>query len=673
MRALTPSLIAVVLGLTLLSSAAAENEFTVTYQEPLQQFQIGPAASVGNDTLSARAGRSMNFDAFGRRFDIDLHENRSLLSAAQRSSAADNYGIYRGEIAGMTGSWVRIVVADELPRGMLWDGVELWAIDVVREPSTGLDKPFMYRLSDLEIPPGALACSDIGVTKNAGELAKAVLSDITANVSQGPGAVEQIEIAVIADYEFTSAKGANTEVELMTRMNNVDGIFSMQLGVQLSVTSAPTTFPTNNDPFTDQLNAGTLLDELTDYRNNTPAQYANGLSHLFTGRNLDTTTVGIAYTGALCSRRFGAGLTQATHNVMTDSLIAAHELGHNFGAPHDGTSGSACESETGDFIMAPRINGEDQFSSCSITQMQSDVNRASCITPLPSTDVAMVGGGQSGAVLLGDSATVIFDANSVGTNTADSVNVDVTVPSGVTLESVSATSGTCTTGAGTASCAIGTVAAGSGATITLTAATSAVGTANFVATVTAATDADSGNNQATVQVTVDPAVDLISTPAANAQVIVDGSTTLRPNVENRSSIAATGVSVTVTPGAGIAIDTASWAAGSCSITDNVATCQASTLAAQSNTQLQIGVTGTSEGTRSYAVDVNATEADRDVANNSANGQLTVGSATTGSPGGDDDSGGGSTGWLSLSVLAFFSLLMTSGNSSCRARRLRAHR
>jgi len=661
MRALAHSLIVVVLGLTLLSSTAAGNDFTVNYQEQLQQFQLGPAALVGNDTLSSSAGRSMNFDAFGRRFDIDLHENRSLLSAAQRLRVADSYGIYRGEIAGMTGSWVRIVVADELPRGMLWDGVELWAIDVVRDSSSGVNKPFMYRLSDLQIPAGALACSDIGVTKNAGELAKAVLTDINANVSQGPGAVEQIEIAVIADFEFTSAKGANTEVELMTRMNNVDGIFSMQLGVQLSVTSAPTTFPTNNDPFTDQLDSGTLLDELTDYRDATPAQYANGLSHLFTGRNLDTTTVGVAYRGALCSRRFGAGLTQATHNVMTDSLIAAHELGHNFGAPHDGTSGSACESETGDFIMAATINGEDQFSSCSIAEMQDDVNRASCITPLPGTDVAMVGGSQSGAVLLGDSATVVFDANSVGTDSANNVNVDVSIPSGVTLESVSATSGTCTTGAATASCAIGTVAGGSGATVTLTAATSAVGTANFVATVTAATDANNGNNQASVQVTVDPAVDLVATAAASAQVAVDGSTTLRPNVENRSPITATNVSVTVTPGAGISIDTASWASGSCSITNNVATCQAGSLVAQSNTQLQIGVTGTSEGTRSYTVDVNATETDRDIGNNSASGQLTVGTATTGSSGDDDDSGVGSSGLLSLFVLALFALLMTRRN------------
>ena len=676
MRAQIKSLIILVLGLTPLCTAAAEDGVTIAYQEPLQQLRLGPAAATivnqkpGNQKLAATDIRSMSFDAFGRRFEINLEENRSLLSKQQRERFGDRYGIYRGNIQGVPESWVRLVIGDGQPRGMLWDGVELWAIEAGNNAFTGGDSPFMFRLSDLLIPPGALACSDVGITKNAGELAKSVLSEITANAAQGPGASQQIDIAVIADFEFTSDKGAGTDAALITRMNNVDGIFSMQLGVQLNVNRIDS-FSANNDPFTDQLDGSTLLDELTAYRDSTPAQNANGLSHLFTGRNLDTTTVGIAYTGALCSRRFGAGLTQGTHDVTTDTLIAAHELGHNFGAPHDGTSGSACESETGDFIMAPRINGEDQFSSCSITQIQDDVNRASCITALPSTDVALLAGGQSGAVLLGNAATVSFDANSVGTDTANSVTVDVTIPAGVTLESVSATSGSCISGGGTASCSIGSVAGGSGATVTITATTMAVGTSDFVATVSATTDANGSNNQATVRVMTDPAIDLIATAAAMAQVGLDASTTLRPNVENRSAITATDVSVTITPDAGITIDSATWAAGACSITNNVASCQASSLAAQSTAQLQIGVTGTSTGNRSYAISASAAETDRNAANNDANGQLNVGSAPTGNPGGSDDSGGGSTGWLFLLILALCSLLMTCGNSTRRVRRLGA--
>jgi hypothetical protein len=648
---------AVFFGLMLLTTAHANDSIRIDYQEPLEQLRIAYPTSSGQLKPGAEA-RSLQFDAFGKHFNINLEVNRALLDTAQREQLDGRYEIYRGDIAGVSNSWVRLVIADGVPRGMLWDGTELLAIDVERDIATGTQKAFIYRLSDLQIPPGALSCSEIGLVKNAGDLAKAVLSEVTGSVAQAPGATSQIDFAVIGDYEFTSAQLLDAGAALTTRMNNVDGIFSMQLGVQLNVNRIDT-FAANDDPFTDEADSSLLLDELTDYRSSTPAQYDNGLTHLFTGRDLDTTTVGIAYTGALCSRGFGAGLTQGTHGVTMDSLIAAHEIGHNFGAPHDGTSGSACESETGEFLMAPRLNGSDEFSACSITEMQDDVNRASCISAMPGTDVAIVAGGQPGAVLLGDTATVTFDANSIGTDDASGVNVDVTIPAGVNLSSVSATAGTCMSGAGTASCAIGSVAAGSGETVTITAETTAVGNSDFVANITADTDANGNNNQATVRVTVSTAVDLIATAAATAQVALDTNTTIRPTVENRSSIAATNVTLTVTPNAGINIDSASWSPGSCSIDSNVVSCQAASLAAQSNNTLQLGITGTSDGSQSYSLSVSAAETDRAPSNNNASGQINVGPVVTNPP---DDSGGGSIGWPSLLFLVLSAMLMRAARS-----------
>ncbi|MCP4301034.1 MAG: hypothetical protein GY783_10650, partial [Gammaproteobacteria bacterium] len=579
MRGQILSIAAVFFGLLLLAVTRAEDGIQIVYQEPLEQVWMTHSTSSGDQKPDISTVRSLGFDAFGKRFDINLEVNRTLIDAMQRERLDARYEIYRGDIAGMPNSWARLVIADGVPRGMLWDGGEMWAIDVAKDNATGLEEAFIYRLSDLQIPPGALACSEISTAKNAGELAKAVISEVTANAAQGPGATSQIDFAVIADFEFTSDNGAATNTALITRMNNVDGIFSMQLGVQLNVNRIDT-FPANNDPFSDELDASALLDELTDYRFATPAQHANGLTHLFTGRNLDTTTVGIAYTGALCSRGFGAGLTQGSTDVMLDTLIAAHEIGHNFGAPHDGTEDSPCESETGDFLMAPRLNGESDFSACSIVEMQDDINRASCITPLPSTDVALVAGGQPAAILLGNAAALTFDVNSVGTNTASGVNVAVAIPAGVALDSVTATAGGCTSGAGTASCAIGSIAAGSGVTVTIQATGAAVGSADFVASVSADTDANGDNNQATLQLTVDPAVDLVSTAATTVQVALNASTTIRPNIENRSSIVATNVTLTVTPDSGISIDSASWSPGSCSITDSVVTCQAASLGPQ---------------------------------------------------------------------------------------------
>lgn len=648
MRFLNARLTAVVLGLIFVAAAGAEDHVRISYQEPLEQLRLTYANSFGEQKIGAGPARSLRFDAFGKHFDITLEVNRTLLDTKQRELLDARYEIYRGEISGMPNSWARLVIADSVPRGMLWDGAEMWAIEVATNEATGAEEAFMFRLKDVQITPGSLACSELSIATNGGEFAKAVLSEVTGSVvAQGPGATSQIDLAVIGDFEFTSDKGAGTNAALTTRMNNVDGIFSMQLGVQINVNRIDT-FASNNDPFTDQLDAGVLLDELTDYRGDTPAQNSNGLSHLFTGRNLDTSTVGVAYSSALCSRRFGAGLTQGTHSPTMDSLIAAHEIGHNFGAPHDGTSGSACESESQDFLMAPSLNGSDQFSPCSITQMQDDVENASCITPLVVSDAAVLSGGQPADALLGDIAAMTFDVNSVGSGAVNGVNVDVSIPAGVSVASVSATSGSCSSGAGNASCAIGSVAAGSGVTVTINANTLAVGVVDFVASVAADSDANGGNDQATEQLTINPAVDLVST-APNAQVVLNQSTTLRPTIENRSSIAATNVVATLTLNTNIRADSASWSVGSCNIDGQVVTCLADSLAAQSINTLQLGVSGVAEGNQFYSIAVSAAETDRNTTNNDATGELNVTAAPTGggSGGGASSSGSGSLNWFSL--------------------------
>ena len=212
-----------------------------------------------------------------------------------------------------------------------------------------------------------------------------------------------------------------------------------------------------------------MLDEVATYRQNTPAQSSQGLTHLWTGRDLDSTTVGIAYRGALCHPFFGAGLSEGNGSAMFDSLVAAHEIGHNFGAPHDGEVGSACESETGDFIMAAQLNGSDQFSSCSITEMQDDIAAASCITPIPAIDMAVSLDGDASTLLLGANTVLSYDVPNNGTLQATNVSAEFTLPTTLTFQSVATTIGTCSNGAGTISCNLGNVPGSSDQTVTITA------------------------------------------------------------------------------------------------------------------------------------------------------------------------------------------------------------
>ncbi len=89
----------------------------------------------------------------------------------------------------------------------------------------------------------------------------------------------------------------------------------------------------------------------------------------------------MAYLGVLCSTSFGYGVSEVRSNSQIAALIVAHEMGHNFGAPHDGAD--ACAAQTGTWIMNPSIStAATQFSPCSVTQMSDDVNAATCLVPL---------------------------------------------------------------------------------------------------------------------------------------------------------------------------------------------------------------------------------------------------------------------------------------------------
>ena len=89
---------------------------------------------------------------------------------------------------------------------------------------------------------------------NAAETYSKLIGELGTAVAQGPGAVEEINLGAIGDFEFTNAMGANADAAIMTRLNNVDGFYSQQLGVQLNVAELET-FTDPADPFSDTTDA----------------------------------------------------------------------------------------------------------------------------------------------------------------------------------------------------------------------------------------------------------------------------------------------------------------------------------------------------------------------------------------------------------------------------------
>jgi uncharacterized repeat protein (TIGR01451 family) len=628
---------------------------SLSHHEPLQRLSIQGHGSDVSQKLAVAGPVDMSFDALGRSFELQLTPNNNLLSAT-RSSVSNGVVPYRGQLAGNADSWARIVIVDGIPSGLIWDGNELFAVERPGDNIVGSDSTIIYRLADAVIAPGSMTCGAGDAFSNAGAVYKSLVSELHLAKEQAQGAVLEINVSAIGDFEFFGLHGANSDNAMLERLNNVDGIFSTEVAVQISVPFFETFTTDAADPFTDELNASNLVDEVGAYRDGNPNHNAHGLTHLWTGKDVindsgGNSTVGIAFTGALCRSQFGAALSEGRSNPSFDSLVAAHEIGHNFGAPHDAVPGSDCETAPDTFLMAASLNGSNQFSQCSKDQMADDIAQAEiqgCITPLPTVDMRVRLNGSDPAILLGNTATVTFDFANAGGSQATNVTADVTLPSNVSLISAAASIGSCTNGAGVVNCSIGTVEGSSTASVTLTSTTTAVGVGTFDATVSADVDERPENNQVAALLTVNPAVNLVVNAPTARQIDVNQSATVSVTLNNTSILDATGVTLSASASSGLQVNSATWSIGNCTTTGSQVDCAATTFGAQSSSTLTVNVTGSTEGAKTVSVTMSSIEADADPANNSATATVNVGSV-------DEDSGGGSFGFAFLLLLGLLAV------------------
>ena len=644
MNAIKWILVAAVSGLLSTVTAAQPGGATVSHFESLQRLSMQSADASTGQKPRGTGPVSLKFDALGQTFDIQLEPNSGLLSPVSRAALPQGVEIYRGRLAGNPGSWARIVVFEGMPRGLFWDGEQMYAIEAPGDSIVETTSPVVFRLADTFIEPGTMSCGSESLSGNGATLYGKLVGELDAIVAQAPGAVSEIRIGAVGDFEFTSAMGDDVAAAaaIVARINNVDGIYSQEIGVQISLPLIET-FSDAADPFSDESNAGSLLSELLTYRQNTPAQNSLGLTHLYTGRDLDGSTVGVAFDNVLCRTDAGAGLSEGNSSVTFDSLVAAHEIGHNFGAPHDGEEGGVCESEPLDFIMAPVLNGSTQFSQCSIAIMQANAAQAPCISTLLTVDMSVALNGMPASVLLSNSPELTVDLSNKGASEATNVSVDITLPNTVTFVSATASSGSCSSGAGSVNCTLGDVPGLSARTVTLTTTATAVGVGSFDATVTSDFDERAGNNQDSVQLNVDPAVDLLINSPSSATINLNQSTTINALLENLSVLDATNVNLSITLNNGLRADSASWTIGTCTVTDQQVDCQAGSFAGQSSSTLNVGVTGLSTGVRGYIVSLSSSEVDADNANNDFNGRITVVDP--------EDEGGGAVGVPILLLLS----------------------
>ena len=507
-------------GIALLGLAmgADAHEFRILHAEPVTTEQ--PLAGV-DARAHATALTSMNFQAYGRQFDLTLESNERLFAAlpASQREALRAYPVYRGRVAGMRGSWVRLTRVGDALEGMIWDGNDLYTIEPARRAKRFMidaadvadDATVIYRLSDTLSDLGPQFCTVVtpAASTTALDAYKALVSELRANqpLAAAAAVTGQIQVAVVGDSEFSSDHPSDADSTIVSRMNIVDGIFSDQVGIHI-VAASVNTFASASDPFSATTVPGDLLNELATYKEATAAVRNTAITHMMTGRDFDGSTVGIAFLASLCSPRFGVSVSQGGAEISSASaaLVAAHEMGHNFGAPHDAesdaTQNQACASTPPTFLMAGRLNGSSTFSQCSLDQMQPEISAAACVQPVSTADAAVTASPASVSSLISQPLAYVINVSSIGTAAANSVTVSVTIPQSFTLQTVTPDAGSCSAGAGSATCNFGTLAAGSTRRIDLVLLGSQAGTFTSTISLAASNDAVAQNNSASVSLVI---------------------------------------------------------------------------------------------------------------------------------------------------------------------------
>lgn len=501
-----------------------------------QEMRIPFAEKVA---ITAATGHT-EFDAYGRRFSLTLENNSRLLStlpAAQKAGLSETQ-LLRGKVVGVPGSWVRLARIGTGLEGAIWDGEDLYVVTSLARVAAQLTLPLavgpsdsvVYRLSDVEGGLPAQFCglerglprSEVGATSGLQQY-KGMVAELRAQAA-AVTLSDQITIALISDPQYQSRYGVDTRDTMLARLNTVDGIFSEQVGVLLA--PGEVRLATTNDSLNSS-DAETLLRSLATYRGANPPVRLAGIAHLMTGKTLNDNIAGIAYLNTLCDAQ-GVSVSDTYYGEFYGALVMAHELGHNFGAEHDGVPGGICASTPEWYLMAPSVNGSATFSQCSLDSMRSPIQRARgiCIVPASYADLAVEMPASPYQVDTSAAFTLPVTVRSIGTLASHHAHLRIDMPSQFTFDSAVLASGTCSAAGTTVDCDLGDVAVGEQRVVELQLRSSVLSTFMVQATVSADSDRIATNNTASVQLGLRSSVDLgvtlaSSTSAAYQNDLVD--------------------------------------------------------------------------------------------------------------------------------------------------------
>ncbi len=337
------------------------------------------------------------------RIDIPIENTTYTIELEPHSVRSDTYALFmqddagelyevpagpirtlRGTIVGMEGS----VVAGSLMEDGLHarirfsDGLEYWMEPVGFKIDRAPENLYAFYRNEDIIPSGGICAAEdrVDVGKILSMQANFVANQQSRTVG---GTICTAELGVDADYEYYQDWGSQTESQINSVINSVNVQYENSVNLTHAISSIIVR-SSPNDPYT-STDAETLLNQFRSEWQNNQGGIAHDIAHLFTGKSMQGSTIGIAWLSSVCSNvKYGLAESDCCGSFGCSTDLTSHELGHGWGAGH-------CDCTS--YTMNPWITCSNQFTSSTINAISSFANSINCLTcgPIDPTGACCVG------------------------------------------------------------------------------------------------------------------------------------------------------------------------------------------------------------------------------------------------------------------------------------------
>lgn len=311
---------------------------------------------------------------------------------------------YKGTVEGREETAVRgslledglHVIVDLGEQGGTWFVQPLASLadDALRLPENPSEKTHVVLTDQFQLPEG------YGCGNDLYDLGEPVETQDNGDGSLAGGNLYLVEVGSDTDYEFFVKNGSSitntiNDVELMWSITEIVYERDVSIVFELSTIVVRASV---NDPWSDSTDSSVILNAFRNRWNNSgndEYRIKRDVAHIFTGKNIANSILGLATVGVVCNQSFAYAMVESrwTSNLTLRSAVTAHELGHNFNAPHCDTTSScsgSCRIMCSGVGACGSISGSNfKFEECAQGFIINYRNSVSCDTiftellPLP--------------------------------------------------------------------------------------------------------------------------------------------------------------------------------------------------------------------------------------------------------------------------------------------------